>query len=86
MDIDSFEILLTGVLASAVSLIFFVYLGKGILDFLKIPAPKQMPLKRRISNEEALNAEKKRRRIVSKPGIICSLPMHQASRQEAPLF
>ena len=86
MDIDSFEILLTGLLASGVSLIFFVYLGKSILDLLEIPAPKQTPLKGRVSNTEVLNSGKERRRIVSKPGIICSLPIHQQVRQDAPFF
>jgi hypothetical protein len=81
MDINSFEILLTGMLVSALSLMLFIYLGNLILDLLKIPAPQLTPLKRQISN-----SGKVRRRIESKPGIICSLPIHQESRQDAPLF
>ena len=86
MDINSFEILLTGMLVSALSLMIFIYLGNLILDFLKLPVSQQTSLKRQISIAEASNSGKKRRRIESKPGVICSLPIHQESRQDAPLF
>ena len=86
MNIFDFEIFLIWIVASAVSLTLFIYLGQLILDFLKIQAPQRTPLKRRVSNTEELKAGKGRRRIVSKPGIICSLPIHSQSRQDAPLF
>lgn len=86
MNIDNFEMLLVGKLDSIVGLILFIYLGNLILDFLKIPAWKTTQLKRRVSNTEASNSVKERRRIESKPGIICSLPIHQQKRQDAPLF
>ncbi len=86
MNIFDFEIFLIWIVASAVSLTLFICLGQLILDFLKILAPQRTPIKRRVSNAESLNSEKKRRRIVSKPGIICSLPIHQQIRQEAPFF
>lgn len=86
MNIFDFEILLIWAAASAVSLTFFIYLGHLVLDFLKLPAPQQTLLKRQISIAEVLNSGKERRKMASKLGIICSLPIHQESRQDAPLF
>lgn len=86
MNIFDFEIFLIWVVASAVSLSLFIYLGHLTLGFLKIQAPQRTPLKRQVSNTEELKAGKERRRIVSKPGIICSLPIHQQVRQDAPFF
>lgn len=86
MNIFDFEIFLIWIVASAVSLTLFIYLGHLILGFLKTQARQQTPLKRRVSNTEELKAGKERRRIESKPGIICSLPIHQVSRQDAPFF
>lgn len=81
MNIFKFEIFLIWIVAGAVSIAVFIYLGNLILDFLKKPTPQRTALRGRISN-----AGKERRRVESKPGIICSLPIHQLSRQDAPFF
>lgn len=90
MDMGSFEIFLTGMLVSTVSLVLFIYRDPVIFDFLKITTLKQPPLKILDLNDKALNealsAKTNRRRIVLKPGIICSLPIHQQARQDTPFF
>lgn len=86
MKTNGIEIILIGVTVSALGLTLCIYLGNRILDFLKISdAPE---VKKGMRNIEAAKPENKnmRKKIVSKPNVICALPMHQESRPEAPLF
>ncbi len=78
MNANGIEIFLMVMAVSAVNLVLFIYLGNCILNFLKTPDLLRVPVKR--SSPGNL-----RRRVEHKPGIICSLPIHQQSRYEAPL-
>jgi hypothetical protein len=85
MKTNGIEILLIGMTVSTLSLTLFIYLGNRILNVLKISASPKV--KQGMRNIEAAKLENKnmRKKIVSKPNIICALPIHQESRPEAPL-
>ena len=85
MDTQSVGFLLVGVLVSSTIIVLFIYLGSGILNFLKIPDPPRASKNRRNPEAEILKPGSLRRKIESKPNIVCSLPIHQEKRQEAPL-
>ncbi|HEV7645483.1 MAG TPA: hypothetical protein VGO50_16190 [Pyrinomonadaceae bacterium] len=62
------------------SLSVFIYIGSWLLHTLKTP---DVPLALQIipaRSAAALNAGMIRRRVETKPGIICSLPIHQRGR------
>ncbi len=80
MNIHGIEILLIGMIVSALSLMLFIYLGNIILDFLKIPHSHRIPLNSLDSNAEASSLGKRRRKMGSQPGVVCSLPIHQERR------
>lgn len=86
MNIYDIEILLIGMLVSALSFTLFIYKGNIILDFLKISDMMRIPLNKQDLNTEASSLGKRRRKIGSKPGVVCSLPIHREGRQEAPLY
>jgi hypothetical protein len=82
MNIYGFEILLIGIVGSAVTLTLFIYLANLAFNFLKIPALAQISQSRKIFETKALRPRNMRKKIESKPTIICSLPIHQEARQE----
>lgn len=86
MNTNNIEMLLVGLAATAVSLTLFIYLGHLVLNFLKISAPPRILQSRINSDAKASGRGNLRRKIESKPTIICSLPMHQEARQEMPLY
>ena len=86
MKTNGIEIILIGMLVSALSLTLFIYLVNRILDFLKIPDSPKLKRSGRNFNAAPLESDNLRRKIVSNPNVICALPIHQASRPEARLF
>ena len=77
------EVLLIGLIVSTMSLMLFVFLGNEILNFLKA-AP---PLQKAYAKIPRPNLALARRRAKTKPGIICSLPIHQKGSSEiSPFF
>jgi hypothetical protein len=86
MNIYEIETLLIGMVISGSMMALFIYLGNRALSFHKnSPSPE---FKRSAPSFEgkALKSAARRRRIESNPSIICSLPIHQAVRPEAPLL
>ena len=86
MNIYGIEILLIGMLGSVFGLTLIIYLGNIILNLFKISDSHRNQLNRSDSNAEASTLGKARRKIGLKPGVICSLPIHQERRREAPLY
>ena len=85
MKTNGIEMIFIGMIISTLSLTLIFYLGKRILDFLK--AHDQPKLKPNAHNYNAASLESgnPRKKVETKPNIICSLPIHQESRPEAPL-
>jgi hypothetical protein len=77
---NDIEFLLTGLFVSTTSLMLFIYLGNEILNFLK-PALRQQPIPVKNAPRPIV-----RRRSEIKPGIVCSLPIHQRGSRETPLY
>ena len=82
MNIYGFEILLIGIVGSAVGLTLFIYLANLAFDFLKIPAPTRISQSRKILDIKAPRPRNMRKKIESKPTIICSLRIHQEAQRE----
>ena len=76
MNTNGIEMFLAITSAEIVSLALFMYAGTLLLNFFKIPA----------QGASYVSSTSERRKIVPKPTITCSLPMHVVSRQEAPLY
>jgi hypothetical protein len=85
MNTHDIEILLIGMVISSLSLTLFVYLGNTIFNFLKVAGPARYLLNKRNSKAETSISEKRRRRDESQLTLVCSLPIHQEKRPEAPL-
>lgn len=85
MNTQGIEILLIGMVVSTLSLTLFIYLGNRILNFLKVPDSPKLKQGMQDLDTTKLEYENMRKKIVSKPNIICSLPIHEESRPEAPL-
>ena len=81
MNIQGIETVLFGMVVSALLLTFFICLGALVLNFFKSPEPSRF----RQGNEKTVNSKNLRKKIETKPTIICSLPIHQTGRSEAPL-
>lgn len=82
MNIDGLGIFLALTFTGIINLVLFIYLKS--FNFFKIPA--QTTQGGRNSYGEALKPGMARRKIESKPTIICSLPIHQEGRKEASLY
>jgi len=85
MNINGIETFLIGMILSGAILALFFYLRKLALKF---PATSFSPQFRQSAptvEGKPLNSTN-RRRIESKPTVICSLPIHQIVRPEAALW
>jgi len=82
MNMNDVEFTLMMITLSTISLAVLIYVGNWLLYTLKTPdtpiALQLAPVRSRviISNNEIA-----RRRSEVKPGIICSLPIHQVGRE-----
>lgn len=85
MNLPDIESILVGAAVSTLSLGLFIYFGERLLKFFKISKPNRILQNRRSFDGEALNRGNKRRRIKSNLILVCSLPIHQEKRPEAPL-
>ncbi|HSK72184.1 MAG TPA: hypothetical protein VK892_10845 [Pyrinomonadaceae bacterium] len=82
MNTNDLGIFLALTFTGIINLVLFIYLKS--FNFFKIPT--QIPQGGSNSNGEGLKADITRRKVESKPTIICSLPIHQEGRKEAPLY
>jgi hypothetical protein len=80
MEFNEIEFVLAGLLASAAGLAFLMYMGNHFLN--SIANAKQRTEARLKMRSSTIIS---RRRIILFPGIVCSLPIHQEGRMEAPL-
>jgi len=79
MNSNSIEFFLAAAALSVINLMLFIFSGKRVLEFLKMRNLTRVPVKR--SRPEIM-----RRRTKHRPGIVCSLPIHQQAPPEAPLY
>lgn len=86
MNTQDIETVFIGFIVSIMSLTLFIYLANIVFGFLKISDLQLTSANKRRSNAETAGSVKGRKRIESKPTIICSLPIHQEARKEMPLF
>lgn len=84
MNIYGIETFLIGMVVSSVILALFVYFRRRALNFRKIPHSPQYRQSAPTFQGKALKSDR-RRKIESKPTIICSLPIHQVTRPKAEL-
>jgi hypothetical protein len=77
---NDLQFFLTGLFISLMSLTLFIYLGSRVLKLRKAAELQRIPAAKRAPNLT------QRRRSEIKPGIICSLPIHQRGSYEAPRF
>ena len=78
-------LLVETVVVAALSLTLFIYLGNRILGFFKSLDTARLKQGARNFYPSPSNPKTRRRKIETKANIICSLPIHQAARPEAPL-
>jgi hypothetical protein len=86
MNIYGIETFIIGMVASGVILTLFIYLSNRALNFHKIPHSPQFKQSAPTFQGKTLKSTNRRRKIESKPTIICSLPIQQIVRPEAPLL
>ena len=87
MNIQNLETILIGTLVSTLFFAFFVYTGNIFLKFLKSKHPRRFQPDTVNLKPEIPGSVKNRRIIVeSAPNTVCSLPIHQEARSEAPLY
>jgi hypothetical protein len=85
MEQDSLIFITTIILSGFLSLTVSVFCSQLICNFLKIPAlPKLRPGKQEFNTARS-KSENQRRKTEIKPGIICSFPIYQEKRREAPM-
>jgi|GEM_PF-5016562 len=85
MNIYEIETLLIGIVVSSLILTLFIYLENRAFNFHKTPPSPQFRQSAPTFEGKTLNSAKRRRKIELKPTIICSLPILQIVRPEAPL-
>jgi len=85
MNIYGIEIFLIGMVVSGLIMTLFIYLGNRAVNFHKTPHSPQFRQSAPTFEGKALKSAGRRRKIESKPTIICSLPIYQIVRPEAPL-
>jgi len=85
MNIHDIETLLIGMVVSTLILTLFIYLGNLILNFPKISDPSRSKKGNQNFKAKTSKSENLRKKIELNPAIICSLPIYQAGRPEAPL-
>jgi hypothetical protein len=84
MDSNTTGFLLVGMFVSTVSMALLTYLGNRVTRFLETAKQQPGTIRRRLFSGQTGGAIS-RRRVVLFPGIVCSLPIHQHGRMEAPL-
>jgi len=85
MNIYGIETFFIGMIVSGAILTLFIHLRNRALNSHKIPHLPQFRQSAPSIEGKALKSTYRRRKIESKPGIICSLPIHPIVRPEAPL-
>ena len=85
MNIFGIETFLIGMVVSGLIMALFIYIGNRALNFHKTPHAPKFRQSVPTFEGKALKSAKLRRKIESKPTIICSLPIHQTVRPEAQL-
>lgn len=85
MNIFGIETFLIGTIVSGAIAVLFIYLRNRALNLHKIPPSPQFRQSAPTFQGKALKSTERRRKIESKPTIICSLPIHQVARPKARL-
>ncbi len=84
MNTQEVETLIAGVIAGIFSAVLFIYLSNYIIGALKTSGPKRFGQK--IRGFDSSDLKSNRKKIVWKPNVVCSLPIYEKGRPEAPLF
>ncbi|HEY8560362.1 MAG TPA: hypothetical protein VIL74_08285 [Pyrinomonadaceae bacterium] len=85
MNVYGIETFLIGMVGGGVNLALFIYLRNRALNPHKTPASPQFRQSAPTIEGTASKSINRRRKIESKPTIICSLPIHQVTRPQARL-
>jgi hypothetical protein len=81
MNIDGTEAILIGTAVSGLLLTLFICVGKRALNLFEGSNQSRPNI-----DGPAFGPESRRKKIARHPAVICSLPIHQTARPEAPLW